>query len=130
MPQVNYSNAGTVEYLYCFDDDTFAFLELNPRLQVEHPVTEMITGVNLPAAQLQVSMGIPLQGNPEIRRLYGYEPYSKEHIDFEGGSSDHPKRIPPKVPPPLGAHFCSSDAQFECSVLACVWYEGIGLWED
>ena len=41
--EVDYCNAGTVEYLYCFDDDTFAFLELNPRLQVEHPVTEMIT---------------------------------------------------------------------------------------
>lgn len=81
--EVNYSNAGTVEYLYCFDDDTFAFLELNPRLQVEHPVTEMITGVNLPAAQLQVSMGIPLHGNPDIRRLYGRSPFSKDPIAFD-----------------------------------------------
>jgi acetyl-CoA carboxylase/biotin carboxylase 1 len=81
--EVNYSNAGTVEYLYCFDDDTFAFLELNPRLQVEHPVTEMITGVNLPAAQLQVSMGIPLHGNPDIRKLYGREPFSKDPIAFD-----------------------------------------------
>lgn len=51
---VGYVSAGTVEYLY----DTsgkYYFLELNPRLQVEHPCTEMISDVNLPAAQLQVS---------------------------------------------------------------------------
>jgi len=88
--EVNYSNAGTVEYLYCFDDDTFAFLELNPRLQVEHPVTEMITGVNLPAAQLQVSMGIPLAGNPDVRRLYGREPFSKDPIAFDTESRVEP----------------------------------------
>ena len=41
------------------------------RLQVEHPVTEMITNVNLPAAQLQIAMGIPLYCIPDIRRLYG-----------------------------------------------------------
>ena len=55
--EVGYVNAGTVEYLFMEDDGSFAFLELNPRLQVEHPVTEMITGVNLPAAQLQVRGG-------------------------------------------------------------------------
>lgn len=68
---VGYVNAGTVEYLWMEDDGSFAFLELNPRLQVEHPVTEMVTNVNLPAAQLQVAMGIPLNCIPEIRRLYG-----------------------------------------------------------
>lgn len=68
---VGYTNAGTVEYLYSEPDAKFYFLELNPRLQVEHPVTEMITRVNLPAAQLQVAMGIPLQNIPEIRELYG-----------------------------------------------------------
>lgn len=68
---VGYANAGTVEYLYSEPDSKYYFLELNPRLQVEHPVTEMITRVNLPAAQLQVAMGIPLQNIPEIRELYG-----------------------------------------------------------
>lgn len=50
---VGYVSAGTVEYLFS-DDGSFHFLELNPRLQVEHPCTEMIADVNLPAAQLQV----------------------------------------------------------------------------
>lgn len=63
---VGYVSAGTVEYLYS-EDGSFHFLELNPRLQVEHPCTEMIADVNLPAAQLQVSETIlsyswPVQG--------------------------------------------------------------------
>ena len=51
---VGYISAGTVEYLYNPEDDSYCFLELNPRLQVEHPCSEMITDVNLPACQLQV----------------------------------------------------------------------------
>ncbi len=54
---VGYVSAGTVEYLYS-QDSSFYFLELNPRLQVEHPCTEMVADVNLPSAQLQVCMWI------------------------------------------------------------------------
>ncbi|RZC64109.1 hypothetical protein C5167_025853, partial [Papaver somniferum] len=57
---VNYVGAATVEYLYSMDSGKYYFLELNPRLQVEHPVTEWIAEVNLPAAQVAVGMGIPL----------------------------------------------------------------------
>jgi acetyl-CoA carboxylase / biotin carboxylase 1 len=80
---IGYVGAGTVEYLYNVATDKYFFLELNPRLQVEHPVTEGITGVNLPATQLQVAMGIPLCNMPQIRQLYGKEdPYGKDKIDF------------------------------------------------
>ena len=51
---VQYVSAGTVEYLYNEETETFHFLELNPRLQVEHPCTEMVADINLPGAQLQV----------------------------------------------------------------------------
>ena len=79
---VGYSSVGTVEYLYMPEDGTFSFLELNPRLQVEHPTTEMVTGVNLPAAQLQVAMGIPLHRIKDIRVLYGLDPRGVSQIDF------------------------------------------------
>ena len=79
---IGYVGAGTVEYLYNADTDDFFFLELNPRLQVEHPVTEGITGVNMPATQLQVAMGIPLYNIPEVRRFFGRDMYGSDKIDF------------------------------------------------
>ena len=79
---VGYVSAGTVEYLYSHSDDKFYFLELNPRLQVEHPTTEMVSGVNLPAAQLQVAMGIPLHRIRDIRLLYGVDPHTTTEMDF------------------------------------------------
>lgn len=62
---------GTVEYLYNANENKFYFLELNPRLQVEHPVTEELTRVNLPATQVLVCCGVPLEKIPQIRRFYG-----------------------------------------------------------
>lgn len=85
---VGYVSAGTVEYLYSHADDKFYFLELNPRLQVEHPTTEMVSGVNLPAAQLQIAMGLPLHRIKDIRLLYGADPYSSSEIDFDFSKED------------------------------------------
>lgn len=79
---VGYVSAGTVEYLYS-EDGSFHFLELNPRLQVEHPCTEMIADVNLPAAQLQIAMGIPLHRIKDMRVLYGESPWGDTIINFE-----------------------------------------------
>ncbi|MBL8294200.1 MAG: pyruvate carboxylase, partial [Bryobacterales bacterium] len=73
-----YYNAGTVEFLLDADTQEWFFIEVNPRVQVEHTVTEMVTGVDIVRTQIQVAQGLPLHG-PEINlprqdgiRLNGY----------------------------------------------------------
>ena len=88
---VNYRSVGTVEYLYHKGTGMFYFLELNPRLQVEHTVTELITGVNLPASMLCVGMGIPLGRIPDVRAYYGLDRFSAEPLDFANSAPNVPK---------------------------------------
>jgi acetyl-CoA carboxylase, biotin carboxylase subunit len=70
--ELDYTSLGTVEFLYDVERDEVSFLEVNPRVQVEHPVTEAVTGVDIVRAQLLIGLGQPLEVRQEEVTVSGH----------------------------------------------------------
>ena len=97
---IGYCNAGTVEFLYDNDSSEFFFLEMNTRIQVEHPVTEMITGVDLVAQQLLIAGGQALPYKQSDLKLHGHAIESRINAESpRQGFRPCPGRITEWQPP-------------------------------
>jgi acetyl-CoA carboxylase biotin carboxylase subunit len=95
---VNYVNAGTVEFLVDTDGQ-FYFIEMNTRIQVEHPVTEMITGIDLVREQIRIAAGEPLGYRQEAVRFDGHAIECRINAEDPDTFAPSAGRITAWVPP-------------------------------
>jgi len=93
--QANYRNAGTVEFLYDVDTEKWYFIEVNPRIQVEHTVTEMVTGIDIARAQILIAQGHKLHEEPLSLPHQGDVPLSGAALQCRVTTEDPEKHFAP-----------------------------------
>ena len=97
MAELGYVGAGTVEFLY--EDGKFYFIEMNTRIQVEHPVTEMITGIDLVNEQIKIAAGSPLSITQDDVRINGVAIECRVNAEHPRTFMPSPGRITSFHPP-------------------------------
>jgi acetyl-CoA carboxylase biotin carboxylase subunit len=97
MRELRYEGVGTIEFLY--EDGKFYFIEMNTRIQVEHPVTEMITGVDLVNEQIKIAAGSPLALTQEAVELRGHAIECRINAEHASTFKPSPGRIAYYHPP-------------------------------
>ena len=97
MREMGYSGAGTIEFLY--ENGEFYFIEMNTRIQVEHPVTEMITGFDLVHEQIKIAAGSPLSITQEEVVLRGHAIECRINAEHPTSFRPSPGRITYYHPP-------------------------------